>query len=150
MIEGEDRGKLDKPPEAMRSTTRTQATGKASPGAAKSHGSAIGFEFNRPTVISLLYLSSFLLGVTCIVGVVLAYVWKNEGGEDWEESHLRYLINTFWIGLIGAMISVFLMLVLVGFLLLPVVMVLLVVRCVLSIVNAQKKQPMPNPGTLLA
>ena len=45
------------------------------------------FEFNRPTIISLLYLSSAVLGNTAIVGVVLAYVWQGEAHYDWESSH---------------------------------------------------------------
>ena len=49
-----------------------------------------GFDFNRPTVVSLLYLSSFILGVTAIVGVVLAYVWKGEPHAEWESSHYTY------------------------------------------------------------
>ncbi|MCB2049147.1 MAG: DUF4870 domain-containing protein [Novosphingobium sp.] len=100
--------------------------------------------------MSLLYLSSFILGVTSIVGVVLAYVWKGEAKEEWEISHYEYLINTFWIGFVGSIVSVVLMVVLIGFLLLPAVIVLMVVRCVLSLINAQKREPMPNPRTLLA
>lgn len=143
MIEGDDRGRLDGPPQSM-TTPRTEPQAEAT-----SQPSA-GFDFNQPTIISLLYLSSFILGVTVIVGVVLAYVWKGESHEDWEDSHYQYLINTFWIGFIGGIVSVLLMILVIGFLLLPAVMVLVVVRCVLSLVNAQKKQPMPNPGTLLA
>lgn len=112
--------------------------------------STSGFDFNRPTVVSLLYLSSFILGITVIVGVVLAYVWKGEAHAEWETSHYDYLIRTFWIGLIGGVVSVLLMIVLIGFLLMLAVGVLVVVRCVLSIVNAQKQQPMPNPETWLA
>ena len=108
------------------------------------------FAFNRPTIISLLYLSSFFLGVTVIVGLVLAYVWKDESHADWESSHYQYLIRTFWIGLIGCIISVLFMVVLIGFLMLTAVGVLVVVRCVLCLVNAQKQQPMPNPETWLA
>ena len=110
----------------------------------------IGFDFNRPTIISLLYLSGFILGITVIVGVVLAYVWKGEPQADWESSHYDYLIRTFWIGLIGSVISFVLMLVLIGFLLWIAVGVLVVVRCVLSLINAQKQMAMPNPETLLA
>jgi uncharacterized membrane protein len=91
-----------------------------------------------------------VLGVTAIVGVVLAYVWKGETHEPWETSHYDYLIRTFWIGLIGAVVSVLLMIVLVGFLLLVAVGVLVIVRCVLSLANAQKRVPMPNPETWLA
>lgn len=40
--------------------------------------------------------------------------------------------------------------VLIGFMILPAVVVLVVVRCVLSLVNAQKRQPMPNPCSWMA
>jgi uncharacterized membrane protein len=106
------------------------------------------FEFNHPTIISLLYLSSVILGVTAIVGVVLAYVWKGEAHAEWETSHYEYLIRTFWIALVGGVVSMVLMIVLIGFLLLFAVFVLVVVRCVLSLVNAQKREPMPNPQSL--
>lgn len=104
-----------------------------------------GFDFNRPTVISLLYLSSFVLGITVLIGLVLAYVWRGEPQAEWESSHYTYLIRTFWLGLIGGIISTILMLALIGFLLIVGVAVLVIVRCVLSLVNAQKQQPMPNP-----
>ena len=109
-----------------------------------------GFDLNQPTIISLLYLSSFILGVTAIVGVVLAFVWKDQPKADWEASHYTYLINTFWIGLIGSLVSFVLMIVLIGFLLIVAVGILVVVRSVLSLINAQKQAPMPNPGTWLA
>ncbi len=153
MMEGEDRGRLDGPPEAMTPKAEPASPGTASGSSQGAEAKAqpdAGFDFNQPTIVSLLYLSSFFLGVTVIIGVVLAYVWKGESHEDWEDSHFQYLINTFWIGLIGGVVSVILMIALIGFLLLPAVMVLVVVRCVLSLVNAQKKAPMPNPGTWLA
>lgn len=109
-----------------------------------------GFDFNQPTIVSLLYLSGFLLGVTWIVGVVLVYVWRGEAKAEWEASHYTYLIRTFWIGFIGSVISFILMIVLIGFLLWVAVAVLFVVRCVLSLIQAQKQAPMPNPETWLA
>ncbi|MBM3594240.1 MAG: hypothetical protein FJX31_00215 [Alphaproteobacteria bacterium] len=112
-------------------------------------GTSASFDFNQPTIISLLYLSSFIFGVTGVVGVVLAYVWKAEPKTDWEASHYQYLINTFWIGFVGSIVSVLLMIVLIGFLLIVAVAALVLVRCVLSLINAQKRKPMPNPGTLL-
>lgn len=111
---------------------------------------ASGFDFNQPTIISLLYLASFITGITGLVGVVLAYVWKGEPKAAWEVSHYQYLIRTFWIGLIGGIIGFMLLIVLIGFLILPAICVLVVVRCVLSLVNAQKRAPMPNPETWLA
>ncbi len=40
-----------------------------------------GFDLNRPTIINLLYIASFITGITGIIGVVLAYVWKGEPHE---------------------------------------------------------------------
>ena len=107
------------------------------------------FDMNRPTIISLLYLAACVLGVTGLIGLVLAYVWKGEPHEDWEDSHYTYLIRTFWIGLLGIVVSMVLMLVLIGFLLAVAVGVWVLVRSVMSLVNAQKRQPMPDPGTWL-
>lgn len=121
-----------------------------SPSTSPSAQPASSFDFNQPTIISVLYLSGFMLGVTWIVGVVLAYVWKSEAKAEWEISHYTYLIRTFWIGFIGTVISIILMIILIGFLLWAAVAVLMVVRCVLSLINAQKQEPMPNPETWLA
>lgn len=154
MNQDQERGSLEGPPESMMpQPAPSEASSPPPPGAQSGAGTtaaASSFDLNQPTIISLLYLSSFLLGVTMIVGVVLAFVWRGDAKAEWELSHYEYLINTFWIGLIGGIVSVFLMLLLIGFLLLPAVMVLVVVRCVLSLINAQKQMPMPNPGTWLA
>ena len=37
-----------------------------------------GFDLNKPTIIAILYLTAFLVGITGIVGIVLAFVWKGE------------------------------------------------------------------------
>jgi uncharacterized membrane protein len=108
------------------------------------------FDLNRPTIIALLYLVSPLLMVTGVVGVVLAYVWRNEPHQDWEASHYTYLITTFWLFFIGTCISIVLMLALIGFLLIGAVGILALVRSVLALVNAQKQTAMPNPTTWLA
>jgi uncharacterized membrane protein len=106
------------------------------------------FEFNHPTVVSLLYLAGFVTGVTTIVGVILAYVWKGEAGQpQWMESHYAYLIRTFWIGLIGSIVGVVLTVVLIGIFILLGVAVLVIARSVMSLLAAQKHQPMPNPDS---
>jgi len=157
MSQDEERGSLEGPPASMTPSIAPRDAAPPPPppppGAKPAQGAAASsaqFDFNQPTIVSLLYLSSFIFGVTSIVGVVLAYVWKGDAKEEWELSHYEYLINTFWIGLIGSIISFVLMLVLIGFLLLIAVAVLVVVRCVFSLINAQKREPMPNPGTWLA
>lgn len=106
-----------------------------------------GFDLNYPTIINLLYLGSYFTGVTGIIGVILAYVWKGEPHEEWATSHYDYAIRTFWIGLVGTIVGLVLMLILIGFIILFAVAALVVVRTVMSLINAQKKQPMPKPDT---
>jgi uncharacterized membrane protein len=112
-------------------------------------GTTSGFEFNHPTIISLLYLASYFTVVTGIVGIVLAFAWRGEPKEAWEESHYQYLINTFWIGLAGSVIGFLLLIVAIGILVLIAVSILVIVRSVMSLLNAQKHAPMPNPGSWL-
>ncbi|MFM9852407.1 MAG: DUF4870 family protein [Sphingomonadaceae bacterium] len=108
-----------------------------------------GFDFNRPTIVALLYLASFAVGLTGIVGLVLAYVWKSEPHEAWEATHYSYHIRTFWFGLLGIFIGTVLTLVLIGILILIAVAVWVIVRSVLSLIKAQKREAMPDPQTLL-
>lgn len=107
-----------------------------------------GFDFNQPTVIALLYLLSFATGITGLIGIVLAHVWQGDNREAWAESHFSYLIRTFWIGLAASVIAGLLSFVLIGFLLFPVIAVWVGVRSILSLVKAQKREPMPDPATL--
>lgn len=139
-------------PASMASPTPTPGptpTPSAGPGASPRPTSS-SFEFNQPTIISFLYLSGFLFGITWLVGVILAYVWKDDAKAEWERSHYVYHVRTFWIGFLGSVVSFFLMIILIGFLLWAAVAVLVVVRSVLSLIQAQKQEPMPNPETWLA
>ncbi len=108
-----------------------------------------GFDFNQPTIISLCFLGSFVTGFSGLVGIVLAHVWQGDNQEEWAASHFTYLIRTFWIGFIGVIISSILLFVLIGFLLLPLITIWVGVRSVMSLVKAQKREPMPEPETFL-
>lgn len=108
-----------------------------------------GFDLNRPTIIGLLFAAGYFTGLTWIIAVVLCYVWKGEPHEPWEETHYVYHIRTFWGALIGTVIGFILMIVLVGFLILFAVSIWTLVRVIVSLINAQKRAPMPDPKTLL-
>lgn len=108
-----------------------------------------GFDFNQPTIINLLYLGSFVTGITGLVGIALAHIWQGDNTEEWAASHFTYLIRTFWIAFIAGMIALVLSFVLIGFLLFPLIAIWFGVRTVLSLVKAQKREPMPDPATML-
>ncbi len=110
--------------------------------------SSSGFDFNQPAIVALLYLASLLVGVTAIIGVVLAYVWKRDCGETWEASHYQYHIRTSWIGLLASVLCAPLVIVLVGIVGLVAVGVWAMIRTVIALVAAQRRDPIPDPRTL--
>lgn len=113
---------------------------------------ASGFDFNRPTIIALLYLGSFVTGVSAIVGLVLAYVWQGEPHDAWMDSHYRYLIRTFWMGIAWAIVAGIGSIVTLGilaFVLFPLVSIWFIIRCVKLLLAAQRRAAMANVETWL-
>jgi len=99
-------------------------------------------------VIYILYLASLVVGVTMIVGVVLAYINRGKTG-GFVESHYTFLIRTFWIGLLYGLISVVLFFVFIGVLLMFVVLVWFIARCVLGLQALLRGEAIKNPESWL-
>lgn len=108
-----------------------------------------GFDLNQPTIISLLYLGGWVTGFSGLIGIILAHVWQGENRDGWAASHFSYLIRTFWIALVGIIVASVLSIVFIGILLFPVIAIWVTVRSVMSLLKAQKQEPMPDPNTLL-
>jgi uncharacterized membrane protein len=98
-------------------------------------------------LIYILYLASALVGVTALVGLVMAYLNRGQARGTWAESHYTYQIRTFWIGLLYALISALLMLVGIGFLLIIAVAIWAIVRCIRGLQWAAAGNPVPDPQT---
>ena len=124
-----------------------------------------GFQFNGPTVVSLLFVATYFTVISALLGVILAYVWRRQPLPEWQLSQFDYLVRTFWLGLGGYVLfaAVGLTAVLtfetpagtmpdavqaVGLVVcgggLFALTVLLVIRCALVIVKAQQRAPMKN------
>jgi uncharacterized membrane protein len=99
-------------------------------------------------VIYVLYLASFVIGITGIVGIVLAHL--NRGKSDaWLESHYTWAIRTFWLGLLGALVSGLLMFVLIGMLLMPLVALWIIIRTIVGLQKLGRNEPIANPQSWL-
>ncbi|MGE0045690.1 MAG: DUF4870 family protein [Hyphomonadaceae bacterium] len=94
-------------------------------------------------LIYILYLLSLVVGITSIVGVIMAYVSK-DAAPEWLKTHYIFQIRTFWVGLLFAFIGGMLTLVLIGFLILLFVLVWWIVRCVQGLNYLGKDQAIPN------
>jgi uncharacterized membrane protein len=97
-------------------------------------------------VIYVLYLLSFVVGITGLIGIVMAYINRGKAG-GFVETHYTWLIRTFWIGLLYSAIAMVLAMVAIGFLLMIAVAVWAVIRLVKGVMALNKNQPIPDPLT---
>ena len=95
-----------------------------------------------------LYGLSYFTGFSVLIGVIIAHM-KVADAEPMLQSHYRFQIRTFWIGVLYLAIGVPLSLVLIGF---PIV----IWWCVWSLVRVVKgslllieNKPIANPGSWL-
>ncbi len=95
-------------------------------------------------VIYGLYIAGFIVGITPLIGVVLAYVNRGKDG-GWIETHYTWAIRTFWIGLLYGFVSFILMFILIGFLAAIAVAVWFVVRMILGLQAVGRGEPIRNP-----
>jgi uncharacterized membrane protein len=99
-------------------------------------------------VIYVLYLASFVIGITGIVGIVLAHLNRGKS-EAWLESHYTWVIRTFWLGLLGALVSGLLMFVLIGMLLMPLVALWVIIRTIVGLQKLGRNEPIADPQSWL-
>ena len=103
-----------------------------------------GFDFNRPTIVALLYLASVVTGFPLLIGLIFAYVWRGQPHETWEDSHYRWHIRTFWLSLAWIVIGVVTFLLVVGMIILALLGIWLAVRAIKALLAAQKREPIAN------
>lgn len=94
-------------------------------------------------IIYVLYLLALLNGITAVIGVIMAYVYRDDAPE-WLRTHYQFQIRTFWMGLLIAVIGGILSLVLVGVVVLLALAVWWIIRCVKGIRFVGERAPYPN------
>ena len=99
-------------------------------------------------VVYVLYLVGFVIGITSIVGLVLAYINRGKAG-GWIESHYTWAIRTFWLGLLGAFVSMLLMIVVIGMLTMLLVALWVIIRTVVGLQKLGRNEPIDNPQSWL-
>lgn len=91
------------------------------------------------------YLAALIVGITAIVGVVIAYTQRGEVAGTWRESHYTWLIRTFWIGLLFAVIGTVTTWILIGFLIWFATFIWYIVRLVKGWMAYSKEEPIADP-----
>ena len=100
------------------------------------------------STVYILYLVSLLIGITSIVGVIMASVNKADA-PTWLQTHYRFQIRTFWIGLLYSFIGLLTLIIVVGFFWLIFVFVWWIVRCVKGMQALSLGQPYERPASWL-
>lgn len=95
-------------------------------------------------IIYVLYLLGVVTGgVAMIIGVVMAYVYRDDA-PDWLRTHYQMQIRTFWIGLLYSIVAGILVLLLVGFMLFLIIGLWVIVRCVKGLRYVDQNMAYPN------
>lgn len=95
-------------------------------------------------IVYILYLLGIAFGITALIGVVMAYVNRADA-PDWQQSHYRFQIRTFWIGALYLFGGVLLSPIVIGYFLLLFWLVWLIVRCVKGMKFLDRREPYPEP-----
>ncbi len=103
-------------------------------------------EGRTANLIYILYLLSLIFGVTSLVGVIMAYINKGNAPE-WVQSHYRFQIRTFWIGLLFGVIGAVTAAFVVGILILVLLFVWWIVRCVKGMKYISQGSAHPDPAS---
>jgi uncharacterized membrane protein len=59
-----------------------------------------------PTLVYACYATAFLYGLTMLIGVVVAYSYRESGSGKWYQSHYDYQISLFWKSLAFFLLSI--------------------------------------------
>ncbi|WP_159589645.1 DUF4870 family protein [Chelativorans xinjiangense] len=95
-------------------------------------------------VIYILYLVGFVIGISALVGIVIAYMNRGKS-DEWIETHYTWAIRTFWIGLLFGLVSAILMVVGIGFLLLLATAIWVIIRIIIGLQAVGRGEPIRNP-----
>lgn len=97
------------------------------------------------TVVYALYATTFFLGITAIIGIVINYVKLDETRGTWLESHFRWQIRTFWFGLLWFSLGAITWILVIGMLVMAVASVWLIYRIAKGWLNLNDNKPMYLP-----
>lgn len=97
-------------------------------------------------IIYILYLVGFAAGITALIGLIMAYINKDDA-PDWLRTHYDFQIRTFWIALLYCVVGIVLSMILVGVLVLLFTAVWLIIRVVKGFKFLEQRQPVPDVKT---
>ena len=97
-------------------------------------------------MVVVMYLVGLIFPVLYVVGLVMAYVFRQDA-KAWMVDNFRFLIRTFWLGILFWIIAGLLCFLFIGFILIPLIIVWWVIRCVVVFRLIEKGSAHQHPAT---
>ena len=99
-------------------------------------------------VIYALYLGGTVLPMLPIVGIIFSYIFENDAKNDpIMQSHFRFLIRTFWLGVLYFTLASVSIIVLVGFILLPICFIWWLIRLIRGVKSLMRDEAIADPSS---
>ena len=92
------------------------------------------------------YAVGLLILFTPVIGVILAFIKRDEAQGSIYASHIDYLIKTFWVSLIGLFLGRLTILILIGWLILLVTAIWFIYRVVIGLIKLNEDKPVSTQG----
>lgn len=99
---------------------------------------------NYALAVYLLYGTGFFVGLTFLIGVILAYVAR-DGAPPWLASHFTFQIRTFWLSLFWGVLGLVSAWLLVGLAFLAWGFILTLGRTISGFVRLNQDRPIDDP-----
>ncbi len=96
--------------------------------------------------VYVLYLAGFLTGISVIIGVIIAYLVRDETDEICR-SHFQFQISTFWIGLVYVLVGFLTIHIVIGGFILIWWTIWTLIRCVKGLLLLNKGSAIPDPNS---
>lgn len=97
---------------------------------------------NIALAVYILYIVSYFVGITSLIGVIIAHVKRGDAAGTIYESHLRNQITVFWMGLLLGIVGFLLTFVVVGWFVLLGVFVWTLYRIIKGLLRLNDGRPM--------
>lgn len=95
------------------------------------------------TITYVLHVLAPFTGITGIAAVIISFIKVNETQSEFIRSHHRWLLRTFWWGLLWSLVCYVLTFVLVGILGFVALGIWWLYRTIRGFINYSERRPMP-------
>jgi uncharacterized membrane protein len=103
---------------------------------------------NLVLTVYILNFVAYAVGITSLIGVIIAHVQVGTA-DPLLASHYRFLIRTFWVGLLYLVVGIVLSFVVVGFAVLLWWFIWSLIRNIKGILALNDNRPIANPTSWL-